>query len=397
MVRVADVGQARIDFKEPTRLVRSRGQRVLAINAQREVGANVIATMAGFRERLQWIRDEVIPVEERRLGFEVGTITFEQVYDQTVYIDQALAMVRQNLWVGGILASLVLLLFLRSVRSTLIIALAIPISVVGTFAVMTVLGRNINVISLAGLAFAVGMVVDNAIVVLENIDRHRRMGKDAAKAALDATREVWGAVLASTLTTVAVFIPVLMVQEEAGQLFRDIALAICAAVTLSLIVSITVIPAAAARWLGQKRVADVESSPRTWSRRFVHFIELATRSWLARLSVASSLTLASVVLSLWLMPPSDYLPGGNRNLIFAMLFPPPGYNLEQKESLGLRVEETVRPFWEAGLGKRDPSTLPKVASMDFATGQMQSIDVPPLENFFFVSVQERLFMGGYEY
>ena len=119
----------------------------------------------------------------------------------------------------------------------------------GTFAVMTAAGRNLNVISLAGLAFAVGMVVDNAIVVLENIDRHLNMGKTPARAAYDGASEVWGAVLASTLTTLAVFVPVLTVQEEAGQLFFDISLAICAAVSLSLLVSITVIPSAAARWL----------------------------------------------------------------------------------------------------------------------------------------------------
>ena len=145
-----------------------------------------------------------------------------------------------------------LLLFLRSFTSTLVIAIAMPISVVGTFIVMDLAGRSFNVISLAGVAFAVGMVVDNSIVALENIFRHHQMGKSAARAAADGAQEVWGAILASTLTTVAVFLPVLFIEEEAGQLFRDIAIAISASVTLSMIVAITVIPSLSSKILGRR-------------------------------------------------------------------------------------------------------------------------------------------------
>ena len=141
-------------------------------------------------------------------------------------------------------------------RPTLIISAAIPISVIGTFVVMAVAGRNLNVISLAGLAFAVGMVVDNAIVVLENIDRHLAMNESPAVAAYRGTKEVWGAILASTLTTIAVFAPVLTIKEESGQLFYDIALAICASVGLSLVVSVTVVPA------GRRRSSFAIAAPR---------------------------------------------------------------------------------------------------------------------------------------
>ncbi|NJL30350.1 MAG: efflux RND transporter permease subunit [Phycisphaerales bacterium] len=173
----------------------------------------------------------------------------EQVYDETVYINEALDLVVSNLWQGGLLAILVLLVFLRKMRPTLIIGLAIPVSIIGTFVALTAAGRNLNVVSLAGLAFAVGMVLDNAIVVLENTDRHIAMGKKVIQAAYDGAREIGSAILASTLTTLIVFVPVLIMQEEAGQLFRDIALAVCAAVALSLIVAVTVIPAAGARLL----------------------------------------------------------------------------------------------------------------------------------------------------
>ncbi len=143
----------------------------------------------------------------------------------------------------------------------MVVGLAIPTSIVGTFLVLGLLGRSLNVISLAGMAFAVGMLVDNAVVVLENIFRRHAEGEPPSVAAVRGTQEVWGAVVASTLTTVAVFLPVVFVQEEAGQLFRDIALAISGAVSLSLIVSMTLIPTLAARLFDKG-----ERKPRTAGR-----------------------------------------------------------------------------------------------------------------------------------
>jgi HAE1 family hydrophobic/amphiphilic exporter-1 len=133
-------------------------------------------------------------------------MSLRQVYDETVYIDSAIHLVVNNIFLGGFLATIVLLVFLRSASATLVVVVSIPISIVGTFLVVTMLGRSLNVVMLAGIAFAVGMVVDNAVVVLENIYRHRQLGKSRAEAALAGTREVWGAILASTLTTAAVFI-----------------------------------------------------------------------------------------------------------------------------------------------------------------------------------------------
>jgi HAE1 family hydrophobic/amphiphilic exporter-1 len=200
VVRVRDVARVELTYKEPDAIVRSRGERSLAINAQREVGSNVMEVMNAFRAELANLNANAVKQKGRELGLS-APLTLEQVFDQTVYIHQAIALVRNNLFVGGSLAVMVLLLFLRSVRATGVIALAIPISIIGTFVVMVLMGRNLNVISLAGLAFAVGMVVDNAIVVLENIDRHLGMGKKPRQAAYDGAKEVWGAILASTLTT----------------------------------------------------------------------------------------------------------------------------------------------------------------------------------------------------
>ena len=139
----------------------------IAINTIREARANVIDTMEGIREAVAELRAGPVP--------DAG-LQFEQVYDETEYITSAIDLVVQNIWIGGTLAALILLMFLRSGRATLIIGLSIPVTVIGTFVAMAALGRSLNVISLAGIAFAVGMVVDAAIVVLENIFRLREQG-----------------------------------------------------------------------------------------------------------------------------------------------------------------------------------------------------------------------------
>ena len=219
-------------------------------NFQLERGANLLESMETLRNEVKKLNAPggLLAQEARDLGMS-GTLELVQTYDSTTYVEDAIDLVRSNILVGAVLATLTLLFFLRSLRTVGIIALAIPVSVIASLVVLVALGRSINIISLAGLAFAVGMVVDNAIVVIENIFRHLEFGKKPAKAALDGTREVAGAVLASTLTTLIVFAPILLIEETAGQLFRDIALAIMVSVGLSMLVSLTLIPAAAARFL----------------------------------------------------------------------------------------------------------------------------------------------------
>ena len=422
-ILVRDVAEVVETFKEMRSYVRAKGKDVLAINVQREVGTNVMEVMNGVKAAVAQVNAEggVLDVEATRLGLSGGFV-LRQVYDQTVYIDQAISLVQSNIWIGGGLAVVILLLFLRSVASVGIVALAIPISVVGAFVVMVAMGRSINVVSLAGMAFAVGMVVDNAIVVLENIYRHLEMGKAPMRAAYDGAREVWGAVLASTLTTVVVFIPILLVQEEAGQLFRDIALAICAAVSLSLIVSISVIPTAAARLLRKRRAKAKPVAPKPagrnpllWAVRgaraglrplsalpdlVARVVHATCGSWLLRIVVVGLMTAGSLVGSVLLMPPSDYLPAGNRNLVFGLMIPPPGKNIQQQEEMGRRVEETMRPYWEASESakgtpeyERAWAALPKVSSgTRWEPGP--EITPPPIDNYFFVGFGTQMVHGA---
>ncbi|UCF68970.1 MAG: efflux RND transporter permease subunit, partial [Acidobacteriota bacterium] len=302
-VYVRDVGRAQLGFRKPFAFVRAMGRPALAFNAQRAPGTNVLDVMAGVREALERIDRDLLKPQGLRL---------ELAYQETDYIDSAIGLVESNIAVGGVLAIIVLLLFLRSGSATFVVAISIPISIVATFLVMAASGRSLNVISLAGLAFAVGMVVDNCIVVLENIFRHRQMGKKRSQAAFDGAIEVWGAVLASTLTTVAVFLPVIFVRDEAGQLFRDIAIAITAAVSLSLITAMTLIPTLTARILGgsgesraddsQGSEAGVRGLARTVDQHvsgipdriasFVSWINLGTRR---RIGVVVALTAISLL------------------------------------------------------------------------------------------------------
>ncbi|XAM00372.1 efflux RND transporter permease subunit [Phycisphaeraceae bacterium D3-23] len=454
-IRIRDIAEVRLTYAKRRSFVRSRGELALAMPAYRESGSNVIEVMNGLNERIEQVNRDVLPGVALQIQQEQGlaappTLELRKVYDETGYIYDALDLVKNNLIIGGVLAVLALLLFLELgrrpllvlvatpllllvmlgvllfpegairwwvsvgaltgiglvvlyfARPTAVVAAAIPISIIGTFVVMFVSGRNLNVISLAGLAFAVGMVVDNAIVVLENTDRHLAMGKKRMQAAYDAGKEVWGAILASTLTTLAVFLPILFIEEEAGQLFRDIALALCAAVSLSLIVSITVIPTLSSRMLRERGTRE----PSVWERYSpAHLFGWVAQGYgrliykltsnhpsgvVGRVTIVAVLTLVSLMGAWTLMPATDYLPRGNQNLVFGIMINPPGYNITTDEEIARVVESQVRPYWEAD-DMADLAELPK-PMLPFGGGEVDN--VPPVDNYFIVSFNGTMFNGA---
>lgn len=406
-VRVSDLADVVVTYKKPTGFVRSSGAPVIAINVQQEVGSNIVEVMRGVRAAIEQLNAEggVLATESARRGL-ARPLSLRMVYDQTTYIDDALELVRTNIWQGGLLALLVLFAFLRSWRALLIIGVSIPISIVGTVVVLLALGRTVNVISLAGLAFAVGMLVDNSIVVLENIWRHMERGKTAMRAAIDATTEVWGAVLASTMTTVVVFVPILLIEDEVGQLFRDIAIALSVSVALSMIVSITVVPTAASRILRPHGAAKAASLARGPIERLSTFLARtifrATRFRAVALGVVAVLTALSIGGSMTLVPPQDYLPRGNRNLVFGLILAPPGTSLDQQETMARRIEDGIRPYWEAGrlpVGSperaRAEEGLPKVPVAPWMQWKVGAeIQPGAVENYFVVSFPGAMFHGG---
>lgn len=390
-VYVRDVATVSIAYKDPLHVVREMGRNSIAVNAIRETGANILETMAKLREAVDDLNESLLKAR----GFKLF-----QVYDETDYVYSSLTLVQQNLVIGSMLAITILFLFLRTGSTTLVIGLAIPISIMGTFIALWVLDRNVNVISLAGMTFAAGMLVDNSIVVLENIYRHREAGKPLFQAAYDGATEVWGAVLASTLTTIAVFVPIVFIEEQAGQLFRDIAIAISAGVGLSLLVSITVIPCLSARIL-KTRVHDkdpaipssrlkvlarglVDDADRLVERlgltpdRISGFIYWMTGSVRWRVGIVVGLTTLAIGMTWLLLPKAEYLPEGNRNLIIGIVLPPPGYNIEEFIRMGETIEGVLAPYWNAKPGSPEEAAL----------------DGPSILNFFYVARGRSVFMGG---
>jgi HAE1 family hydrophobic/amphiphilic exporter-1 len=364
-VTLGDIAEVAFAHKVRQTTIRNLGKTAVVLNAVRETGANVIEVMDRIRETVDSLNDGPL----KRAG-----LLLELVYDETVYIKSAIKLVRQNILIGGTLAALLLFLFLRSGRATLVISLAIPVSIIGSFVAMAALGRSINVISLAGLAFAVGMVVDAAIVVLENIFRLRQQGVPAKQAAYRGTIQVWGAILVSAATTVMVFVPILIMKLEIGQLFRDIAVAISVAVVLSLIVSVTVIPALANKLLGgntgdsatRMRLPIIDSFAAAFVRRVMAF----TRGVINHKAAAAALvaTICGVAaLATWkYLPKLEYLPEGNRNLIIGILVPPPGYNMATTAGIAERMENNLRKYWASETGPESaPGEPPKMSRFWF--------------------------------
>lgn len=246
VVRLSDVGRVIDGFAERETIARYAGAEAVGILVFKEAGANTVRVAENV---------EAVLVE---LLQEYPSIRIEVADDQAGFIADSISNVVQALVFGGLLAFLVLFLFLRDSRYPIAIALAIPISVVGTFALMEAAGVSLNIMSLGGLALGVGMLVDNSIVVLENIFRHREeLGKGALEAAAAGAEEVQSAITASTLTTISVFGPIIYVEGVAGELFEDLSLAVAFSLLASLLVALTLLPSLAARFGGGAAVADV--------------------------------------------------------------------------------------------------------------------------------------------
>ncbi|GAB4366279.1 MAG: efflux RND transporter permease subunit [Deltaproteobacteria bacterium] len=347
-VMLTDVASVAIGYQKRTVAMIHNGTPGIAIGVKPEPGANILELTDKVEAVVRELNAGLLKAEGIRLDW---------AYDQRPYIRGAIGLVKQNIAIGGTLAVLVLLAFLRSLSSTVIVATAIPVSVIGTFLFLWLFGRNLNVVSLAGISFAVGMLVDSAIVVLENIDRHRKMGKDPFRAAYDGAKEVWGAILASAATTIAVFLPVVFVEEEVGQLFRDIAIAVTVAITLSLFVSVFVIPMMSNRIFrlteGRRNHAvPFEGKLVGAGNRLVDgimaLLSRVTRNRTTRLVTVVGMTVLSVATAWILLPKMEYLPQGNRNLIINILVPPPGLSYGERKAIGEHVFAEAKPYFGKG-------------------------------------------------
>jgi hydrophobic/amphiphilic exporter-1 (mainly G- bacteria), HAE1 family len=343
-VTLGDVASVQFGYSEPRSRRRFNGRPMLRFNVVRESGANVMRTMQGLSSAVDALNAG--PLAREGLSLRV-------YYNETVYIRSAIDLVQQNIYVGGTLAALVLLLFLRSIRATAVVALAIPVSVISTFVALSFVGRSINVISLAGIAFAVGMVVDAAIVVLENIFRLRSEGLDAAESARRGTRQVWSAIFASAATTIVVFVPILTLNLTAGQLFRDIAVAISVSVLLSLIVAVTVIPTLASRLLATEALGEgkrlqlpgIDWAARLFARGMLALVNVVSANVPLAIGLVIVVCTATITSTIAWAPSLDYLPDGNRNFVIGRIQPPPGYNLSETYRVAQGIESRLSPLW----------------------------------------------------
>jgi multidrug efflux pump subunit AcrB len=334
--RLRDVGHVELGYAEVRSYAYSEGKPVLGFAVSRQIGSNVIQIKRDMLAKVAELNETLLNPKGLKLI---------RTADDVVYVTDAVQVVERNLAIGALLATLVLFLFLRSVPATLIGAIGIPICTVAAFLGLMLTGRTINVISLAGVAFAIGMTLDNNIVVLENIYRHLSLGKQRLQAALDGVREVWPAVLASTLTTVAVFLPVVFIREEAGQLYSDIAIAIASSILMSMLIAITLVPAAAARWLSPPRV---KPGLLTGMGAAFSALVLGLVRWLSHGVIRPLLVIALVLggagAILWsLTPDAEYLPEGEESKVFTLLFAPPGYNIDMMREAFQRVDAEFYP------------------------------------------------------
>lgn len=341
IVYLTDVAKIEDLYERPDSYCRINGKEGIIFNVFSQVGANIVQTIDSVDRELQALRKDYEP----RGGH------FQKIYDQSNYIRDAVNVVKESLIAAVGLVLLVLFVFLKNWRSIFIVATSIPVSVIGTFIGMYLLGYSLNVLSLAGLALSIGMIVDDAIVVLENIYRHRyELHKSIVRACVDGTREVGMAALMSTLTTAAVFVPVLMLRGEVGTLFGPVAFIISVSVFLSLFDAFTVVPMLASRWMKEEKhptgllktimapLTAIDVVGASVARSLIGSLEyfLAYRMRKALLILA---VLGLFSWSYWILPGMGYLPTGGTNLIKVQVETFEGTSLAENSRLMKVLEE----------------------------------------------------------
>jgi multidrug efflux pump subunit AcrB len=338
-VHLSDV--ATIEVRPPRRQLYAyqNGNPAIGLQVDKVSGANVLETLTAVKKVVAELRDG--PLKARGLGIE-------QSFDSSLFINRAVHLLSENLIVGALLSLLCVWWFMRDVRATVLIAATIPVCLLATFTVLHLSGHTLNVISLAGLAFAVGMVVEGAIVVSGNILRLKESGVTPYEAALTGTQQVVGALVASTVTTVAVFLPVVFLRDVEGQIFSDLALTISIAVAISVIVAITALPAAAS-WLRAKKLKSGYGDGWPWlTDRIMAWTDTRPK----QLGWVLALLVLPLLATFVFVPRLDYLPPVKRAAVDAYFNFPPGMPPEvvDREIVPV-ILERMKPYMD---GSRQP-------------------------------------------
>lgn len=365
--RLGEVADIQLDHYEKRGYAIVDGEETLSLSVKRQQGSNVIDIKRAMLAELEKIRVDLL---------EPNGLRIIMIGDDVRYVEASVKNVFINLCLGALLATLVMYFFLRSARATFICLLGIPVCTIAAFIGLASFDRTINVISLAGIAFAIGMTVDNSIVVLESIEQQRKRGLDRIEAAVRGVGDVWTAVIASSSTTVLVFAPVLFISQEAGQLYSDIALAISGAILASMLFALFIVPAASAAIGGRMDAGE-------GSRREAAILNLT--DWLCRSTKSRYLTIglalfSSIGLAILLMPAAEYLPEGEEPKAFTRMFAPPGYNIDEMRKIGeeIKVELNEAVALQAETGSATKNGIPplKYYSLRVGTGQLWLMSEP---------------------
>lgn len=327
-IRLKDVADVVLDHYETRSLSYLNGERTISLSVRRESGSNVLAIKEGMLKLVERVNRDLLSHN----GLEL-----KLVGDDVEYVKSSLSNVWFNLILGGLLAASVMYFFLRSGKVTLIAVLGIPMCTIAAFLGLILFDRTINVISLAGVAFAIGMTVDNTIVVLESIMQARKKYQSSFEAAIEGVKDVWPAVLASTATTILVFAPILFVEQEAGQLYSDIAIAISGAIIASMLIAIFVVPVTIAN-IGKKQ--QVAKKSLQLSERWLRFVSIFIKDKTRATLTVTIFTIGTLGMAYIFMPAAEYLPEGEEPKAFSMMIAPPSYNLSAMKKIGeeLRTE-----------------------------------------------------------
>ncbi len=359
IVYLSDVAKVEDYYERPDSYCLIDGVPGIVFNVFNQVGSNIVETIDQVDRELSRLRKDFGPLGAK----------FQKLYDQSTYIRDAVRTVRECLIEAIILVLLVLFLFLKNWRSIVIVATSIPVSIVGTFIGMYLLGYSINVLSLAGLALSIGMIVDDAIVVLENIYRHRyEEGKSIVRACVDGTREVGMAAFMCTLTTAAVFMPILMLKGEVGTLFGPVAFIISCAIFLSLFDAFTVVPMLASRWMREEKeptgILKTILAPLGLLDRMGGLVSagiLRLLRFFLNGYVRKGLLIAAVLglfaLSQAMLPGMGYLPTGGTNLLKVQVETYEGTDLAEKS----RLMDILAERWKQIKGVRNIVSIPNRA------------------------------------
>ncbi|MEQ1757445.1 MAG: efflux RND transporter permease subunit [Vicinamibacterales bacterium] len=334
---VADVVDSTEDRRQ---FLRINGKPGVRMTVTKQVGENTVAIAQGIKAEIE------------KINREVPGIHLLVTNDQSTFIERAIDNVKEHALIGGILVVLIIFAFLRDFRSTLIVCTSIPVSVIGTFALLYFGGFTLNTMTFGGLALGIGMIVDAAIVVLENTHRHLHMGKDRMTAAIDGSEEVWSAILASTLTHIAVFVPLLFLSGASSVLFTQLSFVVMFSLAMSLFVAVTIVPVLCSRWLKtpeeEAKRSGILGAMFNASERFLNGMDEGYRR-LIHLTLAhrptvigGAVALTVVAGMLYPLIQTELLPQTDEGEVNVNAQLPVGTRMERTEAVMYQLEEMVR-------------------------------------------------------